>query len=183
MMRSRTYRRNQGPNRRKAIYAVVVSGVLVAAGLAGVQFANASTTPKAAGLVSVDGQQFDVSKCAALEINGGDVVCDGKKLAPQQAQDAGAAALASAAALEASCDQFAADAAAAEQGAADQGAADQGANEQGANEQDAADKGAADAGDKAGAGEKAGAKKSAAAAKAARAKLATKWTKALKAAQ
>src|SRR4029079_4175437 len=100
MMRSRTDPRNQSPNRRKAIGAVVVGGVLVAAGLAGVQFANASTTPKAADVITVEGQQFDVSQCEALEINAGEVVCDGEKLAPQQEQGAGDAALASALALE-----------------------------------------------------------------------------------
>jgi len=118
-MRSRAYRNNQG-NRRKTIGAVVVGGVLVAAGLTGVQFASAGTTPKAADIVTVDGQQFDVSQCAQLEIAGGDVVCDGEKLAPAEEQDAGAAALASAQALELACDQFAADSAAAAAGNADQ---------------------------------------------------------------
>jgi len=82
-MRSRAYRRNQNPNRRKAIGAVVVGGVLVAAGLAGVQLASASTTPKAADVITVEGQQFDVSQCTKLEIKAADVLCDGEKLAPE----------------------------------------------------------------------------------------------------
>lgn len=154
-MRRRTYRRNQGPDRRKVIGAVVVSGVLVAAGIAGVQLASASTTPKAADVVTVDGQQFDVSQCAELEINGGQVICDGEALAPQEEQGADDAALASAQALEAQCDLFAADVAAAE-GAA--GAEDQNAEDQNAEE-------------------------AAAAAKAANKKLATKWAKKLNAAE
>ena len=157
-MRSRTYRGTQG-NHRKTIGAVVVGGVLVAAGLTGVQFASASTTPKAADLISVDGLQFDISQCQKLEINGPDVLCDGEKLAPEQEQNAGDAALASAQALEAACDTFAADsAAAAGQNAGDQAAGDQAAE------------------DPAAAGEQS------AATKAAIKKAAKKWTKAMKAA-
>ena len=111
-MRSRAYRSIQG-RRRKAIGAVIVGGVLVAAGFTGVQFASASTTTKAANIVTVDGQQFDVSNCGELDINGGAVLCDGAQLTPQDAQDANAGALASAQALEAACDQFGADAQAA----------------------------------------------------------------------
>src|SRR4051812_32328062 len=142
MMRSRAYRRNQSPNRRKVLGAVVVGGVLAAAGLAGVQLANASTTPKAADVITVEGQQFDVSQCKALEIKAADVLCDGKKLAPQQEQGADDAALASAQALETACDTFAADAAAAE-GAAGQDAAGQDAAGQDAAGQDAAGQDAA----------------------------------------
>ncbi|HEY0002173.1 MAG TPA: hypothetical protein VGB74_17100, partial [Actinoplanes sp.] len=111
--RSRAYRGTQN-NRRKTIGGVVVAGVLVAAGLAGVQIASAETNTEAGNLVTVDGQQFDVSQCEELEINGGLVVCDGKALQPEKAQDADAAAQASAQALDAACDQFAADLAAAE---------------------------------------------------------------------
>src|SRR3954468_14387654 len=112
MMRSRAYRRNQNPNRRKAIGAFAVSGVLVAAGLAGVQLASASTTPKAADVITVEGQQFDVSQCKALEIAGQDVLCDGKKLAPQREQGGGEAPLASAQPLKPPSDTLGADAAA-----------------------------------------------------------------------
>jgi len=164
-MRSRAYRRNQNPNRRKAIGAFVVSGVLVAAGLAGVQFANASTTPKAADVITVQGQQFDVSQCKALEISGQEVLCDGKKLDPQQQQGANDAATASAQALETACDTFAADAAAADGGAA-QG--NENGNAQG-NENGNAQ------------GNEKGAAQSAAAKKALQKKLAAKWwAKALK---
>jgi hypothetical protein len=110
--RRRAYRGTQN-NRRKTVGAVVVAGVLVAGGLAGVQIASASTNTEAGNLVTVDGQQFDVSACAKLEINGGAVICDGKELQPVQSQDAQDAALASAQALDAACDQFAADEAAA----------------------------------------------------------------------
>src|SRR5690349_12433484 len=99
-------RRGTGTN-RKAIGAVVVAGVLVAGGLTGVQFANASTTStKAADIIVVDGQKFDVSRCTQLEVNGKDVLCDGKKLAAQADQQGqNGAAQASAVALEAACDQ------------------------------------------------------------------------------
>ena len=111
-MRSRTYRRN--PNsRRKTVGAVIVAGVLVATGITGVQLASAGTEAKAADLVSVDGQQFDVSQCTELQVNAGSVVCDGEELAPVEAQAPGDAAADAAVALEAACDQFAADVAAA----------------------------------------------------------------------
>src|SRR5690242_3289484 len=99
-MRPRTYRRrNDGSgNRRKTIGAVVVAGVVVAMGVTGLQLASASTDPKAVNLVSVDGQQFDVSKCADVQVNGGAVVCDGEPLAPVEQQAPGDAAAASAAA-------------------------------------------------------------------------------------
>ena len=142
-MRSRAGRGTQG-NRRKAIGAVVIGGVLVAAGLTGVQLASASTTPTAADIVTVDGQQFDVSQCEKLEVNGGEVICDGEQLAPEQAQNANDAALASAQALEAACDTFAADVVAAEgQNAEDQNAQDQNAEEQAAADQAAAEANAA----------------------------------------
>ena len=49
---------------RKAIGATVIAGVLVAGGITGVQFASASeNTPKAADVVVVDGQQFNVADC------------------------------------------------------------------------------------------------------------------------
>src|SRR4051794_27441246 len=106
-------RRSTGTNRR-AVGAVVIAGVLVAGGVTGVQFANASTTTKAADIIVVDKQKFDVSNCTALEVDGKNVLCDGKALAPLAAgQDDNAAAQASALALEAACDTFAADAAAA----------------------------------------------------------------------
>jgi hypothetical protein len=159
LMRSRAYRRNQTPNRRKVLGAVVVGGVLAAAGLAGVQLASASTTPKAADVVTVDGRQFDIANCAELEINGADVICDGEKLAPQQEQGADDAALASAQALEAACDTFAADAAA---DAAGQDAGGQDAGGQDAGGQEAAPPAAAKAENK---------------------RLAAKWAKAMKAAE
>jgi colicin import membrane protein len=157
-------RRNIGTN-RKAIGAALIAGVLVVGGVTGVRFANASTNTEAAGVIVVDGQQFDVGDCEELEVNAGDVVCDGTKLEPVRDKGADAAAQASAVALEAACDQFAADAAAAE-------------NEGGAGDE------AGDAGDApGGAGEKQGgaaagqgAGKDKAAAKAA----AKKWANALK---
>jgi hypothetical protein len=114
----RVYRRSQGiqGNRRKAIGALVVVSVLVAAGLTGVQLASATTTSTAPNVIVVNGQQFNVSGCAQLEINGDKVICDGEQLAPEQDQDDNAAALASAQALEESCDQFAADVQAVEDG-------------------------------------------------------------------
>src|SRR4051812_40994617 len=138
MMRLRAYRSIQG-RRRKAIGAVIVGGVLVAAGFTGVQFASASTTTKAANIVTVDGQQFDVSKCGELDINGGAVLCDGAQLTPQDAQDANAGALASAQALEAACDQFGADA----QAAKDQNADNQNQNQNAEDQQNANDNGKA----------------------------------------
>ena len=68
-MRTRQ-RRGIGGN-RKAIGAAVFAGVLAVGGLTGVQFASAGENTKADGIVVVDGQQFDVSQCAELEINGG----------------------------------------------------------------------------------------------------------------
>src|SRR5687767_5649204 len=115
-MRLRT-RRGTGTN-RKAIGAAVIAGVLGVGGLTGVRFASAGENTKADGIVVVDGQNFDVSQCAELEINGGEVICDGEPLAPVEEQGAAEAAAASAAALETACDQFAIDAAAAEEEAA-----------------------------------------------------------------
>ncbi|MEH1122985.1 hypothetical protein [Micromonospora sp. CPCC 206061] len=139
MMGLRAYRRSQGiqGHRRKVIGAVVVSGVLVAAGIGGVQLASATTTPKAADLITVNGQQFDVSQCEQLEINGEEVICDGAELAPEQEQDANEAALASAQALEASCDEFAADVQAVEDGQAAED--EQAAEEEAAEEEQTAE--------------------------------------------
>jgi hypothetical protein len=148
--------------RRKVIGAVVVSGALIAAGISGVQLASASTTTKAANIISVDGQQFDVSQCQELQINGGQVLCDGEQLVSQAAQDPAVAALESAQALEAACDAFAADVAAGQQNA-DQNAQDQNAQDQNADDEQAA-------------------AEAAAAAKAANKKLAKKWAKAMAAA-
>jgi colicin import membrane protein len=61
-MRPGVFRRRtkqDDPNRgghRKAIGAAVITGVLVAGGVAGVQFANASTTPRAAGSTAAKAQ-------------------------------------------------------------------------------------------------------------------------------
>src|SRR3712207_4507954 len=112
IMRSRAYRRfhNQGNSRRRTIGAVAVAGVVAAMGVAGVQLASASTEKtNAAGVVTVDGRQFDVSTCQKLDIAAGAVVCDGEELAPIEEQAPGDAAAASAQALEAACDTFAAD--------------------------------------------------------------------------
>ena len=168
-MRARGYRGDQS-SRRKTIGAVAVAGVLLATGLTGVQLASAGTEAKAAEVINVDGQQFDVSQCGELAINAGAVVCDGEELAPIEEQDAGDAAAAAAQALEAACDQFVADIAA----AGDERA---GGDEQAGGEEQAGDD--QQAGDGAAAGEQG---KSAAQAKKERRALAKKWAKAMKAA-
>ncbi|PRY33128.1 hypothetical protein [Pseudosporangium ferrugineum] len=105
-------RRGTGVN-RKAIGAAVFAGVLVAGGITGLQFASAGEQTKAAEIVVVDGQNFDIAGCEKLEIDAGAVICDGEKLQPEQQMGANEAAAASAQALEESCDQFAIDQAAA----------------------------------------------------------------------
>nr|MDT0659919.1 hypothetical protein [Micromonospora sp. DSM 115978] len=109
-------RRGATGNNRRIIGAAVIAGVLGLAAVGGVQLASAGENAQAGGLVVVDGQRFDVSGCAELEINAGIVLCDGVELAPvaDDEADADAAALA----LEAACDQFAADQAAEEAGGA-----------------------------------------------------------------
>lgn len=132
-------RRGTGVN-RKAIGAAVIAGVLVVGGVTGLQFASAGEATKAADIVVVDGQNFDVAGCEALEINVGAVICDGEELAPEQAMGAAEAATASAQALEDSCDQFAIDQAAAEQQAAGEEAGGEKAGEAEAEEAAAAPK-------------------------------------------
>ncbi|MEU4219300.1 hypothetical protein AB0F10_28515, partial [Actinoplanes sp. NPDC026623] len=117
--RRRTGGRSTGVN-RKAIGGAVIAGVLVVGGVTGLQFASAGEQAKAAEIVVVDGQNFDIAGCEKLEINAGAVICDGEQLAPEQQMGAAEAAAASALALETACDQFAIDqaAAAAEAGGA-----------------------------------------------------------------
>lgn len=96
----RAYRRTSGTS-RTTVGALVISGVLVAAGLTGVGLASAQENTTAAGVVVIEGQEFDVSACETLEIAAGEVLCDGEPIAPVEN---GAEAEA---ALEAACDEFA----------------------------------------------------------------------------
>jgi hypothetical protein len=66
-------RRGTGVN-RKAIAATVFAGVLVAGGITGDRFADAGTVAEAADVIVVDGQNFDISPCRKVDINGGEVL-------------------------------------------------------------------------------------------------------------
>jgi hypothetical protein len=133
-------RRRQGRGRgtgvnRKVVGAAVFAGVLAVGGVTGLQLASAGEQTKAADIVAVDGQNFDVSGCEALEINAGAVVCDGEELQPVEGVGAAEAAAASAAALETACDTFATDQAAADAEANGENAGDQAGEEAGAEDQ------------------------------------------------
>ena len=69
---------------RKAIGGAVIAGVLVVGGVSGLQLASAGEQAKAAEIVVIEGQNFDIAGCEKLEVNGGAVNCDGEQLAPEQ---------------------------------------------------------------------------------------------------
>ncbi|GGK22477.1 hypothetical protein GCM10010124_13750 [Pilimelia terevasa] len=91
--------------KRRVISAAVVAGVLGVSGVATVQFANASVNKAGSNILSLNGQDFDVSNCADVRLNDGAVACDGRVLAPQDA-NAEELARAAAEALSDSCDIF-----------------------------------------------------------------------------